>query len=163
MTAFETPPHRLVRATKSCGVIYGFGDASGTGFGSSISIGGKLEWKSGQWNVSIKEESSNYRELLNLVVALEEATSKGKLDSCEIFMFTDNSTAESACCPARPDLFPAVSKVGALGQVRKAMDEDGLVVKGEIHVNRFKFGRAGDHFMTMFQCDLCHFRNIKKS
>ena len=43
------------------------------------------------------------------------------------------------------------------------MDEDGLVVETETDVNRFKFGRAGDHFMTMFQCDLCHFRNIKKS
>ena len=96
LTDFATPPHRLVRATKSCRVIYGFGDASGTGFGSSIIIGGKLAWKSGQWNVSIKEESSNYRELLNLVLALEELALKGELDGCEIFMFTDNSTAESA-------------------------------------------------------------------
>ena len=26
--------------------------------------------------------------------------------------------------------------------------------------SRFLFGRAGDHLVTTFQCDLCHFRNI---
>ena len=42
------------------------------------------------------------------------------------------------------------------------MDEDGLVVDSMTEENRFKYGRAGDNFMTMFQCDLCHFRNIQK-
>ena len=27
---------------------------------------------------------------------------------------------------------------------------------------RFLFGRAGDHFMLGFQCDLCHFRNVQR-
>jgi hypothetical protein len=26
---------------------------------------------------------------------------------------------------------------------------------------RFKVGRVGDHLMTQFQCDLCHFRNVQ--
>ena len=28
--------------------------------------------------------------------------------------------------------------------------------------SRFLFGRAGDHLVTTFQCDLCHFRNINQ-
>jgi hypothetical protein len=42
------------------------------------------------------------------------------------------------------------------------MDEDGITVTAQNDHDRFKFGRAGDNFMTMFQCDLCHFRNIQK-
>jgi hypothetical protein len=39
--------------------------------------------------------SSNYRELLNLVMRLEELVEDGTLKDCEVFIFTDNSTAES--------------------------------------------------------------------
>lgn len=42
------------------------------------------------------EKSSNYRELRNLVEALESAYTDGLLDDREVFMFTDNSTAEAA-------------------------------------------------------------------
>jgi hypothetical protein len=96
LTAFDTPPPQLVRATKTGKAIYGFGDASGTGFGSSIKVGEKTVWKSGQWVWTLQQESSNYRELSNLVFALEDLAEEGTLDGCEIFMFTDNSTAESA-------------------------------------------------------------------
>jgi hypothetical protein len=39
------------------------------------------------------------------------------------------------------------------------LDEDGepLDVK---EVGAFMHDRAGDHLMTPFQCELCHFRNI---
>jgi hypothetical protein len=46
--------------------------------------------------------------------------------------------------------------------IRRAVDEDGLVVESAADADRFKYGRAGDNFMTMFQCDLCHFRNIQE-
>ena len=46
--------------------------------------------------------------------------------------------------------------------IRRAVDEDGLVVESTTEENRFKYGRVGDNFMTMFQCNLCHFRNIQK-
>ena len=42
------------------------------------------------------------------------------------------------------------------------MDEDGLVVESESEAQRFRYGRAGDNFMTTFQCNLCHFRNVQK-
>lgn len=44
--------------------------------------------------------------------------------------------------------------------VRRATDEDGYVVIVPKDKDRFMFGRAGDHLMTTFQCDLCQFRNV---
>jgi hypothetical protein len=44
----------------------------------------------------IEEHSSNYKELRNLVMAIQRLEESGKLDGAELFMFTDNSTAESA-------------------------------------------------------------------
>jgi hypothetical protein len=50
----------------------GFGDASGKGFGSTITLNGVILWQAGQWEPSYEEESSNLRELENIVRALEE-------------------------------------------------------------------------------------------
>ena len=44
----------------------------------------------------IQERSSNYRELRNLVEELEKVFKRGLLDHREMFMFTDNATAEAA-------------------------------------------------------------------
>ena len=44
--------------------------------------------------------------------------------------------------------------------IRRPTDEAGYVVEVEKDKSRFLFGRAGDHLVTTFQCDLCHFRNI---
>ena len=44
--------------------------------------------------------------------------------------------------------------------VRRPTDEEGYVVNVARDQGRFMYGRAGDHWMTRFQCDLCHFRNI---
>jgi hypothetical protein len=110
LTSSMTPPHRKVRMSKQARVMYGFGDASKQGFGTTIEFPDKhIYWKHGQWrseidieqsalegSTIIQERSSNYRELKNLVEALEESFNKGWLDDREIFMFTDNSTAESA-------------------------------------------------------------------
>jgi hypothetical protein len=40
------------------------------------------------------------------------------------------------------------------------VDEDGEDLGNHLDARRFKTGRAGDHLMTPFQCELCHFRNI---
>ena len=77
-------------------VFYGFGDASGRDFGSSFQYGSTIAYQYGKWCQSIVERSSNYKELLNLVNALEEGVQEGKFQECEIFLFTDNSTAEGA-------------------------------------------------------------------
>ena len=44
--------------------------------------------------------------------------------------------------------------------VRKQLDEDGEVLDEYSDQHRFCQGRSGDHLMTPFQCELCHFRNI---
>ena len=97
----EKPPWRRVRAKKSASVFYGFGDASGAAFGATLQKAGDPEhgvtYQYGQWTTTIsEEESSNWRELANLVEFLESEGSTGKLNEAEVFMFTDNSTAENA-------------------------------------------------------------------
>ena len=39
-------------------------------------------------------------------------------------------------------------------------DEEGFPLVDEGDEDRFMYGRKGDHLMSPFQCDLCHFRNI---
>jgi hypothetical protein len=43
------PPERAVRSKHLLQVCYGFGDASGEGFGSIILLDGAVEWESGSW------------------------------------------------------------------------------------------------------------------
>lgn len=97
LTRYEKPPHRKVRMGREGRVVYGFGDASKQGFGTSVELSdGSIIWRSGEFSTLVKEKSSNYRELLNLVEYIESVYAKGLLDGCELFMFTDNSTAEAA-------------------------------------------------------------------
>eukprot|EP00978_Attheya_sp_CCMP212_P016480 scaffold43205_cov34-Attheya_sp.AAC.2 len=91
------PPRRLIRSDNKVAMVrYGFGDASGAGFGSSLLVGNQLHYRTGTWIQSISAESSNYRELRNLVDTIDQATNDGVLQGAEVFMFTDNTTAEGA-------------------------------------------------------------------
>ena len=97
------PVHRLVRGNKVRSAKFAFGDASGGGFGSSwesSNEGGKdcdgINYRFGTWDKKTSTESSNYRELRNLTETLELMASEGTLAGTELFVFTDNSTAESA-------------------------------------------------------------------
>ena len=45
--------------------------------------------------------------------------------------------------------------------IRRPSDEEGFAVVVEKDKHRFLQGREGDHLLTTFQCDLCHFRNLK--
>jgi hypothetical protein len=78
-------------------VTYGFGNASGKGFGAALKLwNGAVFYRQGIWEYRITDkQSSNYRER-NLVDSLERAAEKGFLDGTEIWMFTDNSVAEAA-------------------------------------------------------------------
>jgi hypothetical protein len=96
MTA-PTPPIRYVRPTHITVAIYRFGDASGQGFGSSFALpDGCTIFRHGLWGRDADDESSNFKELHNLVSAIEEGVASGELRSTELFIFTDNSTAEGA-------------------------------------------------------------------
>jgi hypothetical protein len=77
--------------------IYSFVDASGRGFGSTFQVGNKVFFQYGQWPENISDTmSSNWRELANLVESLEVEVQERGLSDCEIFLFTDNTTAEAA-------------------------------------------------------------------
>jgi hypothetical protein len=73
----EIPPRRQVRPTQMAVAIYQFGDASGAGFGSPLVIGNTVFYQHGQWNQDHADESSNYRELANLVYSIENAHNRG--------------------------------------------------------------------------------------
>ena len=78
--------------------MYGFGDASGPGFGSSWQQQGSplTLAECGQWLVEVAEtESSNWREMDNFVEKMEGLARTGDLDGWEVFMATDNTTFEA--------------------------------------------------------------------
>ena len=76
-------------------VIYGFGDASGTGLGATFTCGTGFNYRIGVWGPDDAGQSSNWREFTNIVESLEEEAGLGNLANTEVFMFTDNSTVES--------------------------------------------------------------------
>jgi hypothetical protein len=45
--------------------------------------------------------------------------------------------------------------------VKRPVDEGGNDLTQEKDKARFSFARSGDHLMTRFQCDTCHFQNIR--
>jgi hypothetical protein len=90
------PPKRAVRPQATATAAYGFGDASGSGFGTTLLIQGTIHYRHGQWSTMESESSSNYRELHNLILGIEEAVSAGVLNNTELFLFTDNTSAEAA-------------------------------------------------------------------
>ena len=95
---FDIPPFRLVRGNKIAVVKYGFGDASGEGFGASwMSNKAGVRFRYGVWGRDANEgKSSNYRELKNLVDSVELMEDNNELYGVELFLFTDNSVAEAA-------------------------------------------------------------------
>lgn len=109
LTAFDLPPLCVVRPSQVVHVYHGFGDASGKQFGATISanynggskLSGWLEpgegvrFRIGLWTAEEEKESSNDKELRNLVDTVKAEARVGRLQGCEFFLFTDNSTAES--------------------------------------------------------------------
>ena len=75
---------------------YGFGDASGKGFGNAVEVEGIIHSEFGQWSNSVEGKHSNYKDLRNLVNAVIKAYDDGLLKDCKLFLFTDNFVAECA-------------------------------------------------------------------
>ena len=98
MTFFQPdhPPEVKVRLAKCLYVVYGFGDASGGGFGSSIQVRNGISYRMGVYGPDGEGVSSNYREFSNAILALEEEADTGSLKDTLVFFFTDNSTVEAA-------------------------------------------------------------------
>ena len=115
MFSAEEPVLRLARGASILEVLYVFGDASGLGFGSSwLSDKKEVKYRFGVWGMNSDKASSNYRELRNLVETLERSGADGELKGKEVFVFTDNSTAESIAAKgssSSPLLFELVSRL----------------------------------------------------
>jgi len=97
LTRMKEPPFIPMRATNP-NAVFMVGDASGTGFGVSDYIQGenKIHAEYGDWTREVTENmSSNFRETANLVRHLERRIASGAVErGSEVFIFTDNSTAE---------------------------------------------------------------------
>ena len=96
LTEADAPPKVIVRRKRSGVICYGFGDASGSGFGNCITVDGIAYSKYGTWSNKVVDKHSNYKELCNLVNAVEEAYLEGLLKEAELFLFTDNTVAEAS-------------------------------------------------------------------
>ena len=90
------PPKRLVCGGKLLVARYGFGDASGAGFGSSWQSIDGVKYRYGTWGCDNIDKSLNYREMRNLVETVEQMEKEENLDGIELFLFTDNAVAEAA-------------------------------------------------------------------
>jgi hypothetical protein len=91
----DTPIQSLVRPVSGArSVAIGGGDASGEGFGSLISpLGMQPLVRRGFWECT---GTSNWREMRNLLEAIREEARLGRLVGFEIWLATDNSTAEAS-------------------------------------------------------------------
>jgi hypothetical protein len=76
-------------------ILYGFADASGSGFGSTIMLNGGVHYRIETWGPD-EDETSKFREFENVVDALREEGEAGHLQDALIFLCTNNSTVKSA-------------------------------------------------------------------
>jgi hypothetical protein len=87
----DSPPLRAVRCRESGTFLYGFGDASGQAFGASVQVADEIKYQYKQWIASVtEEETSNWRELADLVAFVSELVESGEYNGFELFIFTDN-------------------------------------------------------------------------
>ena len=85
-----------MRFKSSAIILYGFGDASGMGFGNSILTKDGTKIKLGVWGSDDDDKSSNCKESKNTVESIKNEVKSGNIKNAEIFFFTDNSTVELA-------------------------------------------------------------------
>ena len=77
----ETPKEVVLRSWKVYQLIFGFVDASGTGFGSSMLSKKGIRLRIGVWGTDEdSEETSNWKEFQNAVEALEAEEDDDNLD-----------------------------------------------------------------------------------
>jgi len=89
-------PMHIVQPNKQIWVEYGFGNASGSGLGSSFTTSVGLRVRIGVWGRDAEDKSSNWQELSNVVETLRDLYEVGELVGGEVFIFTDNTVAEVA-------------------------------------------------------------------
>jgi hypothetical protein len=149
LLSHEEPPVRLVRKAHIHMTYYGFVDASSHGFGSSFLPENGISYTYGMWGQDDSAQSSNYRELNNLVTILEDRVRDGSLVGSEVYLFTDNTTAERAFYKGNTSsktLFDLVLRL-------RSLEMSGLLLLTVIHL-------AGTRMMSqgtdgLLRGDLC--------
>jgi hypothetical protein len=114
---YKTPPTVTLRSKAIYSVKYGFGDASGLGFGSTFALNEAILYIIGVWQGDQGNESSNWREFTNVLESLEEEAASGRLEDSMVFFFTENKTVEAALYKGTshsPKLFELVIQMKAL-------------------------------------------------
>jgi hypothetical protein len=91
----ERPALHCIRSKLTLTVYYSFGDTSSGGFGATVERPSELYGRYGLWKRDEEGQSSNYHQLRNLANTVEEEADEGYLGWGELWLFTDNSTAES--------------------------------------------------------------------
>jgi hypothetical protein len=115
--------------------LYGFGDASGEGFGGTLLTPEGIRYWYGLWGRDVSHQSSNFREMHNLVdlvdlelrddfmtlsrlvQSVDDIMMEESAPSTELFLFTDNSVAEGAFfrgTSANPKLFSLILQLRKL-------------------------------------------------
>jgi hypothetical protein len=92
----KAPPFVSDRVSKLALVIYAFTDASSLGFGDTFLFDDDIEYTIGTWGADEEGESSNYKELRNMVDAVKRHAKDEKLTETMLFFCTNNSTVEIA-------------------------------------------------------------------
>lgn len=96
MFAREESLEVMARSSNIVYLLYGFADASGTGFGSSVISRKGVRIRIGVWGKDEdEEETSNWREFKNSVEALEAEGKDGH--SVEKVLFKVNSKSKNLC------------------------------------------------------------------
>ena len=83
--AVEGPKQIPVTLGNTSWVGYDLGDTLVNSFGGVLKIENTLHFQHGQLSTEVPEQSSNCRELKNLVETLEVLYFKGRLTNCELF------------------------------------------------------------------------------
>ncbi len=78
--------------------LYGFGDASGTGFGQTFATPTGTMFCYGVYGKDKSKLSSNYHKLSNLVSALEQGSADGTFNNAEVWILTDSPMVEAVFC-----------------------------------------------------------------
>ncbi len=86
---------RSVRSVCALTAYLEFGDASSLGLGSTVKQPDRVHNHFGLWARDEEGESSNYRELQNLVETVKEKAGAGYLTHGKLWIFTDKLMAES--------------------------------------------------------------------
>ena len=80
------PPIITERSLKVLLIVYGFADASKSGFGVSLETKEGIRYRIGTWGHDDDNESSNFREFENVVATLEEEVNQRRLHHCTVLI-----------------------------------------------------------------------------